>query len=119
MKKPNLQEKYAKEVIPAYKKKFGVKNDLEVPRISRITVNIGIGSETEKETQKKIAEELAKGDCTGSTCVFYLVQAAWGYLLNKYGTEEAKKEIFPKTCAGDWFLGIATTESGAGSDVVG
>ena len=66
-----------------------------------------------------IAEELAKGDCTGSTCVFYLVQAAWGYLLNKYGTEEAKKEIFPKTCSGDWFLGIATTESGAGSDVVG
>ena len=34
-------------------------------------------------------------------------------------TEEAKKVIFPKTCSGDWFLGIATTESGGGTDVVG
>ena len=66
-----------------------------------------------------IGEELARADCTGSTCVFYLVQASWGFFLNKYGTEEAKQEIFPKVVAGDWFLGIATTESDAGSDVVG
>jgi acyl-CoA dehydrogenase len=65
-----------------------------------------------------IGEELAKADCTGSTCVYYLVPAAWGFLLNKYGTDEAKKEIFPKVISGEWFLGIATTESDAGSDVV-
>ncbi|MFX1497663.1 MAG: acyl-CoA dehydrogenase family protein [Promethearchaeota archaeon] len=64
-----------------------------------------------------IAEELAKADCTGSTCVYFLVPASWGFLLNKYGTEEAKQEIFPKTVSGEWFLGIATTESDAGSDV--
>ena len=77
------------------------------------------GSGLDAVTAGVIAEELAKADCTGSTCVFYLVQAAWGFLLNKYGTEEAKKEIFPNVVKGDWFLGIATTESGAGSDVVG
>ncbi|MHA2051499.1 MAG: acyl-CoA dehydrogenase family protein [Promethearchaeota archaeon] len=77
------------------------------------------GSGLDAVTAGVIAEELAKGDCTGSTCVFYLVQAAWGYLFNKYGTEEAKKEIFPKVTSGDWFLGIATTESGGGTDVVG
>jgi len=66
-----------------------------------------------------IAEELGRTDPTGSIPVFYLVQAAWGFLLNKYGTEEAKKEIFPKVVSGDWFLGIATTEADAGSDVVG
>ncbi|MFX0043404.1 MAG: acyl-CoA dehydrogenase family protein [Candidatus Hodarchaeota archaeon] len=66
-----------------------------------------------------IAEELARADCTGSTCVYYLVPASWGFLLNKYGTEEAKQEIFPKTLSGEWFLGIATTESDAGSDVGG
>ncbi|MHA2399771.1 MAG: acyl-CoA dehydrogenase family protein [Promethearchaeota archaeon] len=77
------------------------------------------GSGLDAVTAGVIAEELAKGDCTGSTCVFYLVQASWGYLLNKYGTEEAKKEIFPKVTSGDWFLGIATTESGGGTDVVG
>jgi len=64
-----------------------------------------------------IAEELGRADPTGSIPVFYLVQASWGFVLNKYGTEEAKKEIFPKVVAGDWFLGIATTESDAGSDV--
>jgi acyl-CoA dehydrogenase len=66
-----------------------------------------------------IAEEIARADPTGSIPVFYLVQAAWGFLLNKYGTEEAKKEIFPKVTKGEWFLGIATTESGTGSDVAG
>ncbi|MFX0090425.1 MAG: acyl-CoA dehydrogenase family protein [Candidatus Hodarchaeota archaeon] len=66
-----------------------------------------------------IAEELGRVDTTGSIPVFYLVQASWGFLFNKYGTEQAKKEIFPKVVSGDWFLGIATTESDAGSDVVG
>ena len=77
------------------------------------------GSGLNAVTAGVIAEELAKADCTGSTCVFYLVQAAWGFLLNKYGTEEAKKEIFPHVTKGEWFLGIATTESGGGTDVVG
>lgn len=66
-----------------------------------------------------IGEELARADPTGSIPVFYLVQAAWGFVLNKYGTEEAKKEVFPKVIAGEYFLGIATTESDAGSDVGG
>jgi acyl-CoA dehydrogenase len=66
-----------------------------------------------------IAEELGKADCTGSTCVYYLVPASWGFVLNKYGTEEVKKEVFPKLISGEWFLGIATTESDAGSDVGG
>ncbi len=77
------------------------------------------GSGLNAVTAGVIAEELAKADCTGSTCVFYLVQAAWGFLLNKYGTEEAKKEVFPKVTKGEWFLGIATTESDGGTDVVG
>ena len=66
-----------------------------------------------------IAEELGRADPTGSIPVFYLVQAAWGHLFNKYGTDQAKKEIFPNVISGDWFLGIATTEADAGSDVVG
>ncbi len=66
-----------------------------------------------------IAEELAKADPTGSIPVFYLVQASWGHVFDKYGTEEAKKEILPNVTKGKWFLGIATTESDAGSDVLG
>jgi len=65
-----------------------------------------------------IAEELGRADPTGSVAVYYLIQAAWGFLFNKYGTEEAKQEIFPKIASGEWFLGVATTESDAGSDVI-
>jgi acyl-CoA dehydrogenase len=64
-----------------------------------------------------VAEELARADPTGSIPVFFLIQASWGHVLNKYGTEECKKEVFPRVTKGEWFLGIATTESDAGSDL--
>jgi acyl-CoA dehydrogenase len=51
--------------------------------------------------------------------VFYLVQASWSHVFDKYGTHEAKSEILPKVTKGEKFLGIATTESDAGSDVAG
>lgn len=38
-----LKEKYINEIIPALKKEFGYKNDLQVPRLERIIVNIGLG----------------------------------------------------------------------------
>ncbi|MDI6856507.1 MAG: acyl-CoA dehydrogenase family protein [Candidatus Thermoplasmatota archaeon] len=63
------------------------------------------------------AEELGKADPTCSIPVVFLVEASWGYLLSKYGTEEAKSEILPKVTKGENFLGIATTESEAGSDL--
>jgi len=46
----NLKEKYLKEVVPAMKEKFGYKNDLAVPRLERVTVNVGLSrSVTEKD----------------------------------------------------------------------
>lgn len=38
-----LKELYQKEIIPGLKKEFGFKNNLEVPRISKIIVNVGVG----------------------------------------------------------------------------
>ena len=38
-----IQDKYNKEVIPEMKKKFGLKNDLQVTRIEKVVVNAGIG----------------------------------------------------------------------------
>lgn len=38
-----LKEKYNKEVIPAMKEKFGYKNDLQVPKLLKVTLNVGIG----------------------------------------------------------------------------
>ncbi|WP_138204928.1 50S ribosomal protein L5 [Haloimpatiens lingqiaonensis] len=40
---PRLQEKYMKEVVPALMEKFGYKNVMEVPRLEKIIINMGIG----------------------------------------------------------------------------
>src|SRR5262249_10968005 len=41
-----LKERYYKEVMPALKKQFGYENDLQVPRLEKIVVNMGIGEAT-------------------------------------------------------------------------
>ena len=38
-----LQEKYRKEAVPALTKRFGYPNTMAVPRVSKVTVNIGLG----------------------------------------------------------------------------
>lgn len=63
------------------------------------------------------AEEIARADISMATAVYYLVEAGWGYLFEKYGTESAKEEILPMVTKGDTFLGIASTEATGGSDI--
>jgi large subunit ribosomal protein L5 len=38
-----LHEKYRKEAVPALAKRFGYTNTMAVPRVSKVTVNIGLG----------------------------------------------------------------------------
>ncbi|MBC2579645.1 50S ribosomal protein L5 [Clostridium sp. DJ247] len=38
-----LQEKYEKEVIPALMEKFAYKNIMEVPKLEKIVINMGVG----------------------------------------------------------------------------
>jgi large subunit ribosomal protein L5 len=40
---PRLKKKYQEEVVPSLMKKFGYKNIMEVPRIEKIVVNMGVG----------------------------------------------------------------------------
>ncbi len=40
---PRLKKKYQEEVVPALMKKFGYKNVMEVPKIEKIVVNMGVG----------------------------------------------------------------------------
>ena len=75
----------------------------------------GLG--TDVVTAGIAAEELARADPSCAIPVLYLVETSWGHLLDKYGTEEAKKELFPKIVKGEQILGIATTESDIGSDL--
>ena len=38
-----LQEKYQQEVVPALTKKFGYKNVMQLPKIEKIIINMGVG----------------------------------------------------------------------------
>jgi large subunit ribosomal protein L5 len=41
--KSRLDEKFHKETVPALAKRFGYKNLMAVPRVSKVTLNIGLG----------------------------------------------------------------------------
>ncbi|WP_125153932.1 50S ribosomal protein L5 [Clostridium rectalis] len=57
---PRLQEKYEKEVVSALMEKFGYKNIMEVPKLEKIVINMGVGEA--KENQKVL--ESAVSDLT-------------------------------------------------------
>jgi large subunit ribosomal protein L5 len=38
-----LQDRYRKEVVPALTKRFGYTNTMAVPRVAKVTLNIGLG----------------------------------------------------------------------------
>jgi acyl-CoA dehydrogenase len=65
------------------------------------------------------AEELGRAEISLALPVLYLVEASWGYIFDRFATPELKAEILPKVTAGKAFLGIATTEPGGGSDILG
>lgn len=41
---PTLKKKYQDEIIPALQKEFGYKNIMEVPRIEKVVLNMGVGA---------------------------------------------------------------------------
>lgn len=50
---PRLQEKYKNEVVQAMIEKFGYKNIMEVPKLEKIVINMGVG---EAKDNQKILE---------------------------------------------------------------
>ena len=48
-----LEKFYKEEVIPSLTEKFGYTNPMQVPRLSKITLNMGVG---EAATNKKVLE---------------------------------------------------------------
>lgn len=55
-----LQEKYCTEIAPRLREELGLANVMEVPRISKVTLNMGVG---ESVGDKKVLEN-AVGDMT-------------------------------------------------------
>jgi len=52
-----LKAMYLKEIVPAMTKKFGYKNVMEVPKIEKIVINMGVG---EAKDNAKLLESAAK-----------------------------------------------------------
>ena len=53
-----LREQYEKEIVPALMKKFNYKSVMEVPKLDKIVINIGLGDikENPKELENAISE---------------------------------------------------------------
>jgi len=51
-----LKELYQKEILPKMTEKFGYKNKMAVPKISKVTVNVGVGRFSKEEDYLKEAE---------------------------------------------------------------
>ncbi|MBP9049072.1 MAG: 50S ribosomal protein L5 [Tabrizicola sp.] len=59
--KPRLKAAYQATMRPALKEEFGYKNDMQIPRLDKIVLNMGVG-EAVKDTKKvkQAAEELGQ-----------------------------------------------------------
>ena len=57
---PRLQKRYQRRVKPEMIKKFGYTNGLQVPRLEKIVINMGVGEAVnDSKKTKNAAEELA------------------------------------------------------------
>ncbi len=55
---PRLKAKYLAEIKAAMKEEFGYKNDMQIPRLEKIVLNIGCGAEAVRDSKKaKSAQE--------------------------------------------------------------
>ena len=55
---PRLKSQYRETIRAAMKEEFGYKNDMQIPRLDKIVLNIGCGAEAVKDSKKaKSAQE--------------------------------------------------------------
>ena len=55
-----LKEKYIKEIIPEMEKEFGYKNNMAVPRVTKVVINMGLGKflrDGSKDDLEKITKD--------------------------------------------------------------
>jgi large subunit ribosomal protein L5 len=52
----SIREKYKKEAVSGFKKEFGLKNDLQVPKIEKVVLNVGVGKFLKDSSQLKEIE---------------------------------------------------------------
>ncbi len=97
---------------------YDILEDLAAFGLLGITISERYGGRGADFTTAAIAaEEIARADISMAAAVYYLVEAGWGFLMERYANERARDEILSDVTAGKKFLGIASTEASGGSDV--
>ena len=54
---PRLKERYYAEIAPALTERFGYANPMQVPRLEKITLNMGLGAEKQDKRSFEAAQE--------------------------------------------------------------
>jgi large subunit ribosomal protein L5 len=61
---PRLKDKYRADIVPAMRERFGYTNVMQVPKVTKVTVNMGIGEGThDAKAMEEAANQL--GQITG------------------------------------------------------
>lgn len=55
---PDIRKEYKERVVPALKEKLGYKNDLEIPKLTKIVISTGIGSGKERDAFTDAKDQL-------------------------------------------------------------
>src|SRR3989338_1377931 len=93
--KPRLEEKYYREIVPAMKEKFGFQNNLRVPALQKIVVNMGVGEAVaDIKILEKASEEL--GLITGQKPLFRRAKKAIANFKIKQGSPVGVKVTLRK-----------------------
>jgi large subunit ribosomal protein L5 len=56
---PRLKERYEQEVAPSLKDRFGYKSAMEVPRVEKITLNMGVGEAKQDPNVRRARKSIA------------------------------------------------------------
>ena len=58
---PRLKAAYKDSIRASMKEEFGYKNDMQIPRLDKIVLNIGAGAESVRDSKKaKSAQEIGR-----------------------------------------------------------
>lgn len=79
----NLQKKYQEEVVPQLEKEFSLKNQLAVPKVSKVVVNLGIKEAAHDENVLKKATERLEMICGQKPKVCRAKQSIASFKLGK------------------------------------
>ena len=85
-----LKEQYQNEIVDAMIKKFGYKNIMEVPKLDKVVVNMGVG---EAKENAKLLEAAVKDmeTITGQKAVLTRAKNSVANIKNKKGMENGSK----------------------------